>query len=78
MEWQTCTVMADFWLDHQNVCFRARPFPSPWRGPGLVKTRGGLSVLYLWYVVVVPLHIPNPRDIPEEGQTKIVRVVRGM
>ena len=41
------------------------------------KTRGGQSVLYLWYLVVVPLHTPNPRDIPEEGQTKIVRVVRG-
>ena len=64
MEWQTCTMMADFWLGHQNVSFTARPSPSPWRGPGLVKTRGG--------------HIPDPRDIPEEGRVKTVRVVRGM
>lgn len=37
-----------------------------------------LSVLYLWYLVAVPFYISDPRDIPKEGQTEIVRVVRRM
>ena len=43
-----------------------------------MKNRGGLSVLYLWYPVAVPLYVPDSRDIAEEGQTKTIRVLQGM
>ena len=47
-------------------------------GSGFVKTRGVLSVLYLWYLVAVPLYIPDPRDMVEEQWTKVVSVLQGM
>ena len=39
------------------------PAPSHRGGSGFVKSRGGLSVLYLWYPVPVPLYITDPRYI---------------
>ena len=39
----------------------------------------GCCHLYLWHLFAVPPpYIPDPRDITEEGQTKMVRVVQGM
>ena len=34
-----------------------------------------MSVLYLLYLIAVPFYVPDPRDVSEEGQTKIVRVM---
>ena len=33
-------------------------------------------MLHFWYLVAAPLSVPDPREIEEEGQTEIVRVVR--
>ena len=77
-QWQICIVTADSWLGHQNVSFKDEPSPPLEWGSGFVKTRGGLSVLYLWYPVALPLYIPDSRGVVEEGQTTIVKVVQDM
>ena len=35
-----------------------------------------MSVLYLVYLIAVPVYVPDPRDVSEEGQAKIVRVMQ--
>lgn len=35
-----------------------------------------VSVLYLVYLIAVPFYVPDPRDVSEEGRTKIVRVMQ--
>ena len=77
-QWQICIVTADSWLGHQNVSFKDEPSPPLEWGSRFVKTRGGLSVLYLWYPVALPLYIPDSRGVVEEGQTTIVKVVQDM
>ena len=76
--WQTCTVTADSWLGQLDVSFRARVHLSP---------RGWLWVYekQVWPVCTVSVVsgcsaccIPDPRDIKEEGWTKVVRVMQGV
>ena len=46
--------------------------------PRVCENQRWLSALYLWYLVPVPIYVPDFRDITQGGHTEIVRVVQGM
>ena len=44
----TSTVTAESWLGHQNVSFRARAYPSPWKWPWVYENQGWPELPYNW------------------------------